>query len=109
MFTIGLPLVGEEVLTGQRRHIVADTRDVCKLIELGFIHEIIPVGSRGILHEAKVMAEDSKLRFKPDRNARTDLTNSAGPATVILFAQSKSYDAVKQISKPITQIGTLLQ
>lgn len=108
IFTIGLPHVGTEVLTGQRRHTITDTRDVRKLIELGFIHEIIPVGSRGILYEATVVARDSKLRFKPDKDVQINLTTSATPGTVVLFARSKSRHAVTPISKPVTRIGTLV-
>lgn len=108
IFTIGLPHVGTEVLAGQRRHAIADTRDVCKLIQSDFIREIIPVGSRGILHEATVIARDSKLRFELDRDIQIDLSKSAGPATVILFARGKSRRAITRISKPVRHVGTLV-
>ncbi len=108
VFTMGLPHVGTGVLIGERRHIIANTRDVCKLVETGFIHEIIPVGSSGVLHEAMVVAKDSKLQFKPDKDVQIDLTKSAGPATVILFARSNSRHAIPQIPKPINRIGTLV-
>ncbi len=108
VFALGLPHVGTEVLTGERRHIVADTRDVHKLVDLAVIHAVIPVGSEGILHEAEVMARESKLRFKSDRDVQIDLARSAGPATVIVFACSASRHLVTQSPKPVSRIGTLV-
>jgi hypothetical protein len=106
VFAVGLPCVGREVLAGERRQLVADTSDVRKLFASLLVHEVIPVGSRGILYEAQVLARDSALRFKRDYDLCLDLTKSGGPGTVVLFTCSKQIEEAG-ISKPVNHIGTL--
>lgn len=108
VFVVGLPYVGAEVLSGERHHAIADTMDVRNFVDSGFVHEVIPVGSRGIIHEANVIAHDSNLRFKPDSQSRIDLTKSAGPGTAILIACRKRRQLTSQTPKPITLTGTLI-
>ncbi len=105
VFALGAPCVGAKVLSGERRHIIADPRDVSTLLRYGFVHEVIPVGSTGIMHEAKVMAKDSGLRFRPDNYEQNTLTESAGPATVILYASSAVHRPLSRILKPIARVG----
>jgi hypothetical protein len=108
VFVVGLPCVGAEVLSRERHHAIADTMDVRNFVDSGFVHEVIPVGSRGIIHEANIIAQDSNLRFKPDSKAQIDLTKSAGPGTAILIACSKQRQLTSQTPKPITLTGTLM-
>ncbi len=105
VFALGTPYVGAKVRFGERRHIIADPRDVSMLLRYGFIHEVIPVGSTGIMHEAEVMAMDSGLRFRPDNYEQNTLTESAGPATVILYASSAVHRPLSRILKPIARVG----
>jgi len=106
---IGLPYVAGEVMRGERERRIADTRDVFTLLNLRFVHEIIPVGSKGILHEAQTIAEDSHLRFALRRGLEVDVRKSAGPATVALCACRHSHfgELSKSIEKPVNLIGTL--
>ena len=64
---------------------IADTKDVCSLRKFSFVHEIIPVGSKGIWHEARILAKESKLSLTLS-NSHIDLKKSAGPSTVLLCA-----------------------
>ncbi len=106
---VGLPHVGDEVMFGNREQRIADTRDVRRLLNLRFVHEIIPVGSQGILHEARTIAEDSNLRFNSGRDLEVDVRKAAGPATVVLCACNHSYlrQLSRSIRKPANLIGTL--
>ncbi len=106
---IGLPHVGAEVKQGEKERRIADTRDVCTLLNLHTVHEIIPVGSQGILHEARTIARDSNLHFTSRRHLEFDICKSAGPATVALCACRQScIDALSRLTeKPVTLIGTL--
>jgi hypothetical protein len=104
VFALGVPRVGGEVLRAERRHIIADLRDVITLIKYGSVHEVIPVGSKGIIHETRVLAKDSHLQFRTDRHAQGLLTKSAGPATVLLFAGNMR-GAMNQFRKPVRRIG----
>ncbi len=105
VFALGVPQVGTEVLSWEHRRIIADPRDVSTLVRSSFIHEVIPVGSKGIVHEAEVMARDSNLQFEPGNDVQIPLTKSAGPATVILFASSTLRLVLTHIRKPVTRIG----
>jgi hypothetical protein len=107
---IGEPHVGQEVLVGERNRRLADTRDVREIRRKSFVHEIIPVGSRGILYEAQVMAKGSKLSFRPIESGEIDLKKSAGPATVLVCAIPRGtlrMVTAAVIDKPSKLIGKL--
>ena len=110
VISIGIPLVGNEVLLGGKRGLVADTNDLLKLLNLGFIHEVIPVGSQGIMHEAEIIAKESHLRFELADRPMVDVRKSAGPATVILatLPEVQLSRLRSKISKPINMVGCLL-
>jgi len=109
LVAVGLPNLGERVLSAEARRQIADTRDVRRLLKLPFVHEIMPVGSSGILKEAKTMAKDSQLRFSLASGLRIDVLKSAGPATVVLSAVPFPRIELlrRQINKPLNPIGTL--
>lgn len=109
LVAVGVPYVGREVVEGEKKRRIADAGDIMILLSLPFVHELIAVGSKGINHEAKTLASDSNLRFRPLRNSEVDLKKSGGPATVVLCALSHS-DASKLsdfIDKPLNLVGVL--
>lgn len=109
---VGEPYVGCEVIQAEKNRMLPDTLDVMKLRRNRFVHELIPVGSRGILYEARLMAEDSRLFFEPLSSQQVDLKKSAGPATVLVCAiRKRSFARVKKVlgAKPSGKIGTLRQ
>lgn len=109
IIAVGIPCVGMEVLAAEKQNRIADLQDLLKLISLNFVHEVIPVGSKGIRHEASVIAQDSLLRVKLQEKPGVNLEKSAGPGTVIMVSVSK--DAFNQLSqlvnKPKHVIGML--
>ncbi|MGP8070082.1 MAG: AIR synthase related protein [Candidatus Bathyarchaeia archaeon] len=106
---VGEPYVGQEVLRAEASRKIADTLDIIKVRERVFVHEIIPVGSRGILKEARTMAKNSNLSVRLLGSQRLDLKKSAGPATVILCAiREGSFRKLKALlDKPTNVIGQL--
>jgi hypothetical protein len=108
---IGVPCVGKEVVSGEEEGKIADTSDPLKLLNLNFVHEIIPVGSRGIMYEAKIIAKGSNLKFKYADQLKIDVEKSAGPATVILASlpDFKLTELNSIINKPINIVGHLLR
>ena len=106
---IGMPLLGKEVLAAERQKEISTTRDVRRLLKIPFVHEIIPVGSQGILKEARALAGDSRLRFRLGSEFDFDVAKSAGPATVTLIAlpSSKSKLLRKAFGKRVSLIGML--
>jgi selenophosphate synthetase-related protein len=112
VIAVGEPYVGREVIHAEKHRMLPNTLDVMKLRRNRFVHELIPVGSKGILYEARLMAEDSRLFFEPLSSQQVDLKKSAGPATVLVSAIRKgSFAQVKKAlgAKPIGKIGTLRQ
>lgn len=106
---IGLPNVGDQVLPAEKESKIAETTDLIKLRNLNFIHEIIPVGSTGILHELKTLAEGAKLNFKLIEQTLVDTKKSAGPSTVILVSLRGEHllELQKNMTKPVNVIATL--
>ncbi|MGD0424052.1 MAG: AIR synthase related protein [Candidatus Bathyarchaeia archaeon] len=107
LIAVGDPRVGREVIEGERAGSITDLNDAFDLLELPYVHEIIPVGSRGISREARTITTDSRLHFYPARNATVNLKKSAGPATVILCAidPAKWSELNETVDKPLRFIG----
>jgi selenophosphate synthetase-related protein len=106
---VGLPRVGNEVVTAEKKREIADTRDVRTLLSSHVVNEVIPVGSQGMLREAQTIAEDSSLQFTLKSHPDVDVRKSAGPATVILCAcpDSRVRKLSAFVEKPVQLIGTL--
>ncbi|RLG60087.1 hypothetical protein DRN86_03265 [Candidatus Geothermarchaeota archaeon] len=114
LVAIGKPLVGDEVVRAIKdkadRKLIADLGDITNLLKSKSVHEVIPVGSRGIAAEAIVIAKDSKLSAEFFKREKIDLKKSAGPSTVILTAIDPSGlpDVKELIKKPVTVVGRLI-
>jgi hypothetical protein len=106
---IGLPYVGNEVVLAEKGEKIADISDLLKLLNIEFIHGIIPVGSEGIAYEIGIIAKESNLKFKLMNQLKIDVRKSAGPATVVLASlpDSKLKELENAINKPINIVGRL--
>lgn len=106
---IGLPSVGAEVLVAEKEGKIAETTDLLKLRKLAFIHETIPVGSTGVLHELETIAEGAKLNYKIVNQTVVDIRKSAGPSTVLLASLNETHlpSLQQATTKPITLIARL--
>ncbi|MCW4018256.1 MAG: hypothetical protein NWF00_06220 [Candidatus Bathyarchaeota archaeon] len=100
---VGVPCVGAEVVAPENKDKMAESTDILALQKLEFVHEIIPVGSTGIAHEVKTLAEGAKLKFKIAEQDAVDVEKSAGPATVVLAAlpEEKLAELKSIIKKPV--------
>ena len=107
LVAVGRPSVKDEVLPAEERGEIADLEDLLKLMRCDFVHDVIPVGSQGIIHEVNVLAEDSGLRAKLEL-PEVETKKSAGPATTVVVTVSKN--ALSKLSgltnKPIQIIGS---
>jgi hypothetical protein len=75
----GRPAVGSGVDLSDNRCY----ENLARLLGHPGVIEIVPVGSKGILYEANLLAGLHSLSFKPE-DCGVDLSASAGPATCIL-------------------------
>ena len=107
LVAVGCPSVKDEVLPAEERGEIADLEDLLKLMSCDFVHDMIPVGSQGMVHEVNVLAEDSGLRAKLEL-PEVETKKSAGPATTVVVTVSKN--ALSKLSgltnKPIQVIGS---
>ena len=107
---VGMPKVGDEVIPAEARNEIANLKDVTSLARKGFVHDIVPVGSFGIIQEAKTLAYSIGRQLKIKENPQLDLNKSAGPATVVLATMDKKMleELGFFIRKPINVIGEIL-
>ncbi|KLO22962.1 selenophosphate synthase [Marinitoga sp. 1197] len=101
---IGIPKVGEEVVGSKD---ILTISELLKLRNLNFIHEILPVGSKGLLYEANEIAKTENLNFILSKNIVLDVYKSAGPATcAIVTLKRNDYEKIKEIIDiPVNLIG----
>lgn len=109
LVAIGSPVVGGEVLPAEEKGTNTTIADLFKVLSLGFVHEVIPVGSEGIAREVKVLAESARLKFKPNSACKVSLKKSAGPATALLASlpSDKAICLEGLFNKPINLAGSL--
>jgi hypothetical protein len=107
---IGKPKVGNEVIPAEARNEIANIKDVTALTRKSFVHDIVPVGSYGIIHEAQTLAYSIGRQLKIREDTELDLNKSAGPATVVLTTvDKKKVDELAYfIRKPTNIVGEIL-
>ena len=103
---IGRPKVGDEVLDGTP---AADIPLVRRLLELSWVREVLPVGSKGVLYEAKLLAAGAGTTLILEPDSALDLKKSAGPATCVLVAMDyERFDELAEITDlPVFCVGRL--
>ena len=74
------------------------------------MHEILPVGSKGVRYEAGQLAETAGLCFMPEKQPEIDMETSAGSSTAVLCTLCA--DDLRKLRKdmdigvfPVGQIG----
>ncbi len=107
---VGKPKVGDEVIPAEARGEIADLKNVMQLSQKKYVHDIVPVGTFGIAHEARMMAYAVGRQLKMAENPKIDLEKSAGPATAVLVTldKEKLEDLTLLLRKPITIVGEIL-
>ncbi|MCX8151201.1 MAG: ribbon-helix-helix domain-containing protein [Candidatus Bathyarchaeota archaeon] len=108
---VGKPKVGYEVIQGEIKGEIADLKLVSELCQKKFIHDIVPVGTSGIAHEARMMAYSVGCQLKLTEETNLDLEKTAGPATVVLLTvdEVKLEELKVLLGKlPVTLVGEIL-
>lgn len=108
---LGIPKVGEEVLDDINNNIgeIAGFKELKILVESNSIKDILPIGSKGVIHEVKELEISNNINITLSYDGAY-LRKSAGPATAILFICKKgSLEEFKnKISVPIIKIGEII-
>jgi hypothetical protein len=110
LVALGKPKVGNEVIPGEVRGEIADLKSVISLSQKKFVHDIVPVGTFGISHEARMLAFAVGRQLKLYEKTGLDLDKTAGPATVVLVTidAERFEDLVSMFRKPVTIVGEIL-
>ncbi|WP_426351172.1 AIR synthase related protein [Alloiococcus sp. CFN-8] len=105
VYCLGRPLVGNEVLNVQASELITP-KDIKALSSMEGIHDIIPVGSKGILGEIELLCKSNDYTFISEAEVSIDMNKSAGPSTCLIFTASKEVDLSSLRLKPL-KIGKL--
>jgi len=87
--SVGLPKVGDEIKLDNDEEIVK-YHTIRALLNNPQVYEIVPVGSKGILNEARQLAKCNEMKWICYEKSNIDLNKSAGPSTVVIVAISEN-------------------
>lgn len=109
IYCIGKPLVGHEVIKFQKQ--AAQINTMRMVLNMPGIHEILPVGSKGVKFELEQLANLGGFNFQMLLNAQSlDLEKSAGPATCFLVSLAEgSQSCMDNLNIPITLVARLIR
>jgi selenophosphate synthetase-related protein len=107
IISIGIPKVGNEVKLEYDNEI-ASYDLIKRLLFEERVLEIVPVGSKGILYEAKALSENNGFVFKQKDNILVDIKKSAGPSTVIIAAIEEDYSHLIESYHYVNVIGMIM-
>jgi hypothetical protein len=108
---IGIPKSAPEFKLSYSDPAIANPKIIRQLDKLGFIHDILPVGSKGIKYEFSELAISAGLIPRYFEKIKVDVLKSGGPSTCCLISLSKEMLKVliEKIDKPIFEIGELVR
>ena len=88
---------------------IADIPTAILISLMPHVHDILPVGSKGILYEAYQMAKSARLTLEVCPECNLAISKSAGPSTCILASLPKTSlsEFTATISKPVSIVGYL--
>lgn len=85
-------------------------QDILNILQIEGIHEILPIGSKGIEYEAHQLAQLASVEFNLESNCAIDLKKSGGPSTCVIV--SCIPQAIKKIRTnlniPVNIVGKFL-
>ena len=108
---LGIPKVGQEVLEDINNNLgeIVTFKDFKILMDNKDVKDILPIGSKGIIHEISELEKSNKIRINLSYEGDY-LRKSAGPATALLFIlRNNSLEDIKRkIKTPIMEIGSVI-
>ncbi|SHK55009.1 hypothetical protein [Tepidibacter formicigenes] len=104
---LGLPKVGSEININEDNDIIS-FYDFKKILDLNYISNIIPVGSKGIGYECRTIEKITNMKIDYF-NTNIDFKKSSGPATSVIITMKEDYldNLRKIVSCPINILGKI--
>ena len=106
VYCLGLPRVGEEVAQAPPEEIISPAH-IRELLAMEAVHDVLPIGSRGIKAEAEDLAAQVDCRFEANPDARPDLAKAAGPSTCAVFTASQTFNLTHLAGLALFRVGCL--
>jgi hypothetical protein len=107
VYCLGVPQVGDELVRGNYRQ-VARLKHIQALSGYVEVHDILPIGSRGIRKEAEHLAGSMGYSFVPESSCQVDLDKSAGPSTCLIFTCRNGIALPDMDEITISKVGTIV-
>lgn len=104
LYCIGVPKVGNEISLDDSQ--IANSLLIKELNDISSVHDIIPVGSKGIKGEAEMLASFLGLELNWGKNLPVDIQKTAGPATCVLVTSPREISFKN--AQPIFDIAKLI-
>ena len=103
LYCIGIK-VGNEISLDDSQ--IANSLLIKELNDMSSVHDIIPVGSKGIKGEAEMLASFLGLELNWGKNLPVDIQKTAGPATCVLVTSPREISFKN--AQPIFDIAKLI-
>lgn len=106
---LGLPKSAPEDTVRTNDPEIIQQSDLQRLLGISGVHDILPVGSHGIGHEAEALAREAGLSFVAAGGCPLNFRKSAGPSTcVIVSCLAEAEERVSNtINAPVTLLGKM--
>lgn len=107
---VGNPKGGVKIPYAESDTDIASISTVQSLDNISSVHEILPVGSKGIVYEAHELARTVGRNFRPaDELPSINLYESAGASTAVLVSSpaTEVVSVASSVSVPVFEIGTI--
>lgn len=109
VLAIGLPLSAPDVKLNPGDPRMPSVSEILKISEMPGVHDLLPVGSRGISYELDVLAKTSGVKFNSSGPGVIDRLSTAGPSTCVLIVTGAETELREQLRQdlPIEVVATV--
>ncbi len=106
---VGIPKSAPEDIVLLEDKEMVNQMDIINILKVEGVHEILPIGSKGIENEAHQLAEFSSAKFIPEVDLGININKSGGPSTCVIV--SCMPNVIRQIENkvdvPVNIVGKL--
>jgi len=108
---VGLPKSAPDDVILLNDDEIINQNDIYKILELVGVHEILPVGSKGVENESHQLAQTVDLEIEIFKDQNIDIIKSGGPSTCVLVScvADTFHELVKTMQVPVNVIGKIIQ
>jgi len=108
---VGLPKSAPDDIILLNDSEIINQNDIYKILELDGVHEILPVGSKGVANEAHQLAKTSNLDLELFKEQIIDVKKSGGPSTCVIVSclSDTVTELIEKLQVPVNVIGKIIQ